>query len=179
MLAKIGIAVIAVLLCAAGFVALQPAAYRVSRSTQIAAPPATVHALINDFHHWDGWSPWAKLDPNMKTTYSGNPAGVGAVYHWSSTSDEVGEGRMTITESTPEKHVALNLEFIKPFQSNAVTNFHIQPAGTGSSVDWVMTGESDFMSKAVMLAMGGMDKAIGADFEKGLAQMKALAEKRQ
>jgi len=157
---------------------MQPAAYKVTRTTQIAAPPAAVHGLINDFHQWDQWSPWAKLDPNMKANYSGAPSGTGAVYHWVSESDEVGEGRMTITESVPAEKVVIKLEFIKPFASVADTVFTVKPSGDGSAVDWTMSGESDFVSKAFMMAMGGMDKAIGPDFEKGLAQMKAAAEKK-
>lgn len=178
MLAKIGLAVLAVVLLAAGFIAMQPAAYQVTRSTEIAAPPAEVHALINDFHKWDEWSPWAKLDPNMKTTYSGASAGVGAVYHWESKNDDVGEGRMTITESVPAELVAINLEFIKPFEDTSLTKFAITPAPGGSNVSWTMSGNQNFVSKAVMLAMGGMDKAVGGDFEKGLRQMKAAAEKK-
>jgi hypothetical protein len=178
MLTRIGLAVLAIVICALGIVALQPAAYRVVRSTQIAASPAEVYSLINDFHKWDGWSPWAKLDPNMKVTYSGPPAGTGSSYHWSSPKDDVGEGRMTIIQSAPVERVNINLEFLKPFASTALTEFTVRPAPGGSTVEWAMGGENNFVAKGFMLAMGGMDKVVGADFEKGLAQMKALAEKR-
>lgn len=178
MFKTIGLLVIAVLVCAAGFVAIQPSAYTVTRSVEIFASPAEVHALVNDFHKWDAWSPWAKLDPTMKTTYSGSPAGTGAVYQWASSQDDVGEGQMTITESIPEKLIAIRLEFMKPFASIAATRFSITPSAAGSRIEWAMSGENDFVTKGVMLAMGGMDKAVGADFEKGLAQMKALAEKK-
>lgn len=175
---KIGIGLLGVIAALLGVVAIQPAAYKVVRTAQIAAPPAEVHALINDFHKWDGWSPWAKLDPNMKTDYSGAPAGTGASYHWVSTQDNVGEGRMTIAQSVPAEKVIVNLEFIKPFASKSLAEFTISPAAGGSTVEWAMTGEHDFMAKGFMMAMGGMDKVVGADFEKGLAQMKALAEKK-
>ena len=178
MLEKIGIAVLVVIVAVLGIVAIQPSAYKVVRTAQIAAPPAEVHALINDFHKWEGWSPWAKLDPNMKTTYSGSPAGTGASYHWVSADDNVGEGRMTITQSVPAEKVVINLEFIKPFASTSLTEFTVAPAPGGSTVQWAMSGENDFVSKGFMLAMGGMDKVVGGDFEKGLAQMKALAEKK-
>lgn len=177
MLAKIGLAVLSILILAAGFIAMQPAAYTLSRSTQISAPPAEVYALINDFHRWEDWSPWAKLDPAMKTTYSGPAAGAGSVYHWESNKDDVGEGRMTILETVPAERVVINLEFIKPFADTAHTEFRIRPDSGGSTVDWIMSGNHNFMTKAVMFAMGGMDKAVGPDFEKGLAQMKVAAEK--
>ncbi|MBL8242446.1 MAG: SRPBCC family protein [Bryobacterales bacterium] len=181
MLTRIGLIAVAAVLALAGVVALQPATYSVSRTAKISAAPAEIFALVNDFHKWDGWSPWAKLDPNMKTHYSGSPAGTGAVYHWESAQDDVGEGRMTITESVPDKQVLIRLEFIKPFASVANTRFSMQPAAgetSATTIEWTMSGENDFITKGFMLAMGGMDKAVGGDFEKGLAQMKALAEKK-
>src|SRR5690242_2693728 len=75
-------------------VAMQPAHYQVERSAIINAPATVVFAQVNDFHKWEAWSPWAKMDPSMKTTYSGAPAGNGAVYSWAGNKD-VGEGRMT------------------------------------------------------------------------------------
>ncbi|HEU0122177.1 MAG TPA: SRPBCC family protein [Bryobacteraceae bacterium] len=177
MLVKVGIVIVGVLACLAGFIAMQPDTYRVSRTAEIAAPPDAVFALINDFHNWENWSPWAKLDPNMKTTYSGPSSGAGASYHWVG-DDKVGEGRMTIASSQPASHIRIKLEFIKPFASNALTDFTVTPSGPGSKVEWTMTGESNFLSKGFGLVMGGMDKAIGPDFEKGLVQMKAVAEKK-
>jgi carbon monoxide dehydrogenase subunit G len=177
MLKKILLIAAGLLVVLAGVIALQPGTYKVARSADIAAPPADVFGLINDFHKWDAWSPWAKIDPAMKTSFSGAPAGPGASYYWVG-NDDVGEGRMTITDSQPPQHVRINLEFLKPFASNAVTDFTVTPSGAGSRVEWGMTGESNFMSKGFGLVMGGMDKMIGPDFEKGLAQMKALAEKK-
>lgn len=141
----------------------------------MAAPPAQVFALINDFHSWNQWSPWAKIDPAMKATYEGSPSGPGAIYKWVGNS-EVGEGVMTILESQPNERVKIKLEFLKPFASTNTTEFTIKPAGNQTAVEWTMEGNSDFMSKTYSLVAGGMDKAIGPDFEKGLTQMKAAAE---
>ena len=174
---KIGIAVAVILAALAGVIALQPDTYQVARTADIAAPPDAVFALINDFHKWDGWSPWAKLDPAMKTTYSGAEAGTGASYYWIG-NDQVGEGRMTIMASQPSQAVKIKLEFLKPFASSAINDFSVTPGGAGTKVEWAMAGEHNFMSKAMCLVMGGMDKMIGPDFEKGLAQLKTLAEKR-
>ena len=94
MLKKLGIVaglLVALLVILAVIVAVQPADFSVQRSTTIAAPPATVFGLVNDFHQWDKWSPWAKLDPAMKTTFEGPASGEGAIYTWSGNSD-VGEG---------------------------------------------------------------------------------------
>ena len=175
MLKTILIALVIVVAGLAVVIALQPATFRVTRTATIAAAPADVFALVNDFHNWDAWSPWAKLDPAMKTSYAGSPSGQGAVYSWVGNSD-VGEGSMTITDSQPASRVNIRLEFIKPFASVADNLFEFAPAAAGTTVTWTMSGDNNFLSKAFCLFTGGMDGMIGPDFEKGLAQMKAVAE---
>ena len=162
-----------ILVALVGVIATQPGAYKVTRTTTIAAAPEAVFSLINDFHQWEGWSPWAKLDPSM-TTYSGSPAGTGAQYYWLG-NDQVGEGRMTITGSEPPQVVKINLQFIKPFESDSITTFTLTPDGAGTRVEWAMEGQSNFLTKAFTL-FSSMDSAVGPDFERGLSQMKQLAE---
>lgn len=161
------------------YVAQQPSGYRVVRTATLVAPAPQVYGLINDFHQWDAWSPWAKLDPSMKTTFEGPSSGPGSVYFWSGDS-KVGEGRMTILESVPNEVVRIKLEFLKPFASTNTAVFSLkQDAAANTAVEWVMTGEQNFLMRTIGTFMGGMDKMIGPDFEKGLAQMKAAAESRR
>lgn len=155
-------------------VATRPDTYSVSRSLEMAAPPSVVFAQVNDFHRWDAWSPWAKLDPNQKTTFGGAEAGPGATYAWEG-NDDVGAGKMTIADSTADAKVKINLEFLRPFPSSSDTTFTFEPAGAGTKATWTMEGRNNFMSKAFGLFMS-MDSMIGKDFEKGLAQMKTVAE---
>jgi uncharacterized protein YndB with AHSA1/START domain len=168
----IGLAVIIAILVVV--IAMQPADFKIERSTTIKAPPASVFALVNDFHKWEVWSPWAKLDPNMKATYEGPAAGPGAKYSWVGDS-KVGEGRMTIEDSRPPELVKIRLEFLKPFAATSDTEFNFKPEGNGTKVTWTMSGKNGFMPKAFGLFMN-MDKMVGGDFEKGLAQMKFAAE---
>src|SRR5215813_7238070 len=169
------VAIIVVLIAVfAVVVALQPSHYQVERSATMAAPPAAVFAQVNDFHKWEAWSPWAKIDPNMKQTYEGAPAGTGAIYSWAGNND-VGEGRMTITDSRPSELIKIKLEFIKSFAAVNATDFTFTPQGNQTAVKWTMSGEKNFLMKAFML-FGNMDKMVGDDFEKGLRQMKAVAE---
>jgi uncharacterized protein YndB with AHSA1/START domain len=155
-------------------IALQPAAFRIERSTTIAAPPSDVFARINDLHQMQDWSPWAKLDPDCKLTFSGPQAGTGCSYIWSGNS-KVGEGTMTIIESRPSELVHARIDFRKPFSATNVAEFAIQPTGEGTRVTWSMTGRKNFIMKGFGLFMD-MDKAIGKDFEKGLSQLKTLSE---
>ena len=168
----IGLAIVILLLVVV--IALQPSTYRVERSATMNAPAPAVFAQVNDFHKWNAWSPWAKLDPAMKQTFEGAPAGTGVVYTWAGNSD-VGEGRMTINESRPSDLVKIKLEFLKPFAANSDTTFTFQPEGNQTKVTWTMVGDKNFIAKAFGLVMN-MDKMIGADFEKGLAQMKSVVE---
>ena len=155
-------------------VAMQPADFSVTRSATIAAPPATVFPLVNNFHTWEQWSPWAQIDPAMKTTYEGPESGVGAVYSWVGNS-EVGEGRMAITESIANEKILIDLEFKAPFEATNVTEFNFAPEGEGTKVTWTMTGTNNFIGKAFGLLMD-MDAMVGTSFEQGLADMKAAAE---
>jgi len=155
-------------------IAMQPSDFRVVRSTSIKAPAATVFEQVNDFHKWDAWSPWAKLDPAMKKSHEGAPAGVGAMYSWSG-NDQVGEGRMTLTESRPSEMIRIKLEFLKPFAATNTAEFDFKADGNQTVVTWSMFGTNNVMAKAFGLLMN-MDKVVGSDFENGLAQLKAVAE---
>ncbi|HEV7707120.1 MAG TPA: SRPBCC family protein, partial [Asanoa sp.] len=69
--------------------------YTVSRSIDIAAPPARIYPKIADFHNWTQWSPWEDMDPDIKREYSGAESGLGAAYAWSGNT-KAGKGRMEI-----------------------------------------------------------------------------------
>lgn len=155
-------------------VAMQPAEFSVQRSTTIAAPPATVFALVNDFHQWEKWSPWAKMDPEMKTTYEGSESGAGAIYTWIGNS-QVGEGKMTILESRAPEQVGIQLEFLAPMKATNTAEFNFKPEGDGTTVTWSMAGRNNFIGKAFCMFMD-MDAMVGGDFEKGLTAIKAVAE---
>jgi uncharacterized protein YndB with AHSA1/START domain len=174
MLLKILIPVAVIVLGFLVVVAMQPADFRVTRTATIAAPAAAVFAQVNDFHNWQAWSPWEKMDPAMKRTYEGAPVGRGAIYAWVG-NKEVGEGRMTVTESRPNELIRIKLEFVKPFRATNVAEFSFEPRGDQTAVTWTMTGEKNFLTKAIHLFMN-IDTMVGGSFETGLAQMKALVE---
>jgi len=174
MLKRILIALAVIVIAFLGVVAMQPSEFRVTRTATIAAPAPVVFAQVNDFHNWEAWNPWAKLDPAMKQTYEGAPAGTGAMYTWAGNS-QVGEGRMTLTESRPNDLIRVRLEFVKPFKATNVAEFRFRLEGDRTAVTWSMTGRNNFMAKALHLVMN-MDRMVGGQFEKGLAQMKAVVE---
>ncbi len=171
------IAVVVVVLIAAllVFAATKPDTLRVQRATSIKAPPEKIFALINDFNSWGAWSPYEKKDPAMKRTRSGAASGKGAVYAWEGNS-EVGAGRMEIAESTPPSKVTIKLDFVKPFEAHNIVDFTLAPKGDATNVTWDMRGPAPFISKLIQVFFN-MDTMIGKDFETGLANLKAIAEK--
>ncbi len=172
MIILVALAVIAVLFLV--IASLQSPEFRVIRSATVSAPPAVVFAEVNDFHRWEAWNPWGKIDPAMKQSYEGPPAGPGAVYSWDGNS-KVGAGRMTLTENRVPELIRIRLEFLKPFATTNTAEFVFKPEGDRTVVTWDMVGKKNFFSKAMGMVMN-MDKMVGGQFEKGLADLKALSE---
>ena len=159
-----------------GYAATRPSNFEVRRGTTIQAPPETIFPLLEDFHQWDAWSPWEKLDPALQRDFSGAPSGPGAVYGWQGNS-KVGQGRMEVLGTAPPSRVTIRLDFIKPFEAHNITDFVLEPNGDATRLTWTMRGVSPFITKLMGIFVS-MDRMIGKDFEAGLANLKALAEDR-
>lgn len=175
MFKTLSIVVLALIAALLAYAALRPDHFEVRRAISIQAPPDKIFALIDDFHQWSAWSPWEKMDPAMKRTHSGAAAGKGAAYAWEGNS-KVGQGRMEIIESTPPSRVAIQLDFVKPFEGHNVAEFTLVPQGDATQLSWVMRGPSPYVAR-LMGIFFNMDQMIGKDFEAGLAKLKADAEK--
>ena len=150
------------------------AGYTITRSVEVAAEPTTVHALVDDFHEWTKWSPWEDVDPALTRTYSGSDRGVGAHYFWSG-NRKAGQGSMEIVSSTPHA-IRVKLVFEKPWKAENPVEFRFAPSGAGTRVTWTMSGQNTGMA-AVFAKVVNMDKMLGKDFDRGLARLKAVAEK--
>ena len=174
MLIKILLALAVLLAAFLVYVAFRPGDFHVERSTTVSAPPAQVFTQVNDLHNYQVWNPFGKADPAMKVTFEGPQAGPDAVLIWSGNS-QVGAGRMTIVETRPNERVKIRLDFLKPFPSTANAEFTMTPETNGTRVTWSMSGTNTFIPKMIGVFLN-MDKMIGAEFEKGLAEMKAITE---
>ena len=160
----------------AGYVALQPDNFRIERRMTVDAAPQEVFAQVNDFHKWDDWSPWAKLDPDATVAFEGPRAGQGAVFKWAG-NDKIGQGTMTLVANKPGEFVRIDVEIVKPFEGKSTSEFTFRPQGERTQVTWASYGPMDYLSKAMCLIMS-MEKVLGPDMEKGLVRMKAVAEGR-
>lgn len=185
----------------AAFIIMQPNRFTITRSAVIDAPPSAVFQQINNLRNWDGWSPWARLDPNATTSFDGPAAGPGAAFEWSG-NKEIGVGRMSIVESVPDQSVILRLDMQKPFAASNDVVFTLTPEvaetadapdaggwgwvlnifGIGpkpaqkTRVEWSMTGDSGLVGKVMNLLMNP-DKMVGRRFEEGLANLAAVLAK--
>ena len=168
------IVVLAVVLLLLVVIALRPSEFSVTRSGAVAAPSDAVFEQVNDLHNWEAWSPWAKLDPAAKNTYEGPPAGVGASFAWAG-NHNIGEGRMTITESRPYELVRFKLDFLKPFKGTNTAEFALKSEGDQTQVTWSMSGHNSFFAKAIGLFIN-CDGMIGKQFEKGLEQLNLVTQ---
>jgi uncharacterized protein YndB with AHSA1/START domain len=167
--------IIAVLIAALfTFIASRPNTFRVERSVHINASAERIFPLINDFQEWPKWSPYEKMDPAMKRTYSGAERGQGAIYAWEGNA-RAGSGRMEILEAAPSSLVRIQLDFTKPFVAHNTAEFALRPTGSGTTVTWAMYGPQAFMNKAMSLVMS-MDSLVGGQFDEGLANLKRVSE---
>lgn len=173
MLMIIGVVVV-VIVALLAFATTRPDRFKVERTTLIKASPAVTFALIDDFHQWHRWSPYEARDPAMAREFRGADRGEGAVYAWDG-NRKSGQGRMEITQSVPSSKLAIQLDFIRPFEGHNMAEFTLVPRDNGTEVRWEMYGPSTYMAK-VMGIFFNMDRMIGNDFEIGLASLKREAE---
>lgn len=174
-LAIIGVVVVVAIAGVLLYAATKLDSFRVQRTVLINAPSDKVFPLINDVKAFTAWSPFDKKDPAMKRTFGAVTAGKGATYAWEGNKD-VGQGSMEIVESGPRK-VLIKLDIVKPFEAHNMAEFLLEPKGDSTSVTWAVYGPSPYVSK-VMGTFMNIDDMIGRDFEKGLADLKAAAEKK-
>ena len=177
MLKTVSIVVVLLVIGVLIFAATRPDTFRITRATIIKAPPEQVFPLVNDFKRWGAWSPWEKKDPNMKRSFGGAPQGKGATYAWEGDGN-VGQGRMEIVDATAPSKVAIQLDFFRPFEAHNQVLFTVLPKGEATEVVWDMQGPANYVSKLIGVFIN-MDRMVGSNFEFGLANLRAVAEKQR
>ena len=150
-----------------------PPTFQVSRSVTVNAPPDKLYALVADPRAWAQWSVWNQRDPAMKIEYSGPQSGVGATWAWQSASE--GDGKMSFTVAEPGKRVGFDLYF-PDFGTTSKGELVFTPEGNGTRITWTMNGDMGSNPLYRWIALFG-DRMVGPDFEAGLANLKAVAEK--
>lgn len=174
MIIQILILLAVIIVAVIAFASTKPNTFRVERTTNIKASPDKISPFITNLHNWAMWSPYEKLDLEMKKTYSGADMGKGAIYEYDGNS-KVGAGRMEILDVQPNK-IIIQLDFIRPMKTRNTAEFLLDASSDSMNVTWAMNGPMNLMSK-VMCMFVSMDSLVGKDFETGLQNLKSLAEK--
>lgn len=174
MFKTIALGILVVVLVFLGYVAMQPADYKVERSIDINAPADVVFSHIADFNRWSAWNPWQKMEPSQSVTVAGEPGQAGHSHAWKG--EKTGAGKMTIQQIRVNRQVDILLEFTEPMQSQASTALVVTPAGEGVTVTWAMAGENDFMGKFFDVLMD-VEAMVGESYEQGLSDLKTIAER--
>lgn len=175
MLKKILFTVSALLALLLLYAAVQPDTFRVERRILVQAPPERIWEELVDFRRWQGWSPWERMDPQMKRSYGTPAAGRGATYAWEGNA-QVGQGRMAIVEANAPVRLVVKLDFLQPFEAHNTAEFTLMPQAGATEVTWAMHGPNTYFGKLMQIFVD-MDRMVGQDFEAGLANLKAAAER--
>ncbi|MEQ8350916.1 MAG: SRPBCC family protein [Leptospiraceae bacterium] len=149
-----------------------PAEYSASRSIEIQKPVDQVFPLVNSLKEQQKWSPWRETDPNMEINWSDKTVGEGANYSWKG--PKSGTGSMEIVESVENQSIDTALDFQE--QGQAMANWTFEPISEDSvKVTWAFSGDSGWNLMGRFFGLF-MDSLIGPDFERGLSNLKKLAE---
>lgn len=154
-------------------VATRPAQFHVERTRTMAAPAQAVFEQVNNHRKFVAWNPFMKVDPNVKSTFSGPDSGVGAVCAWEGNRD-IGAGACTIVESRPGELVRCRMDWKRPMEGTATVDFTFKPVGDKTEVTWAMYGKNGFMGKAMSLVFD-CERMVGPQFEQGLSNLETAA----
>ena len=150
-----------------------PSQFEVQRAIDIDAPPEKVYDYVVDTRQWKSWTAWNRRDPDMRIVYSGPPFGMGAKWSWESKTE--GRGSMEFTRVEPNRRVEYRLLFPE-FNMTSTGALILEPVGKGTRITWTNVGDTGNNPLKHYLS-ATMDRMVGPDFEQGLANLKALAEK--
>ena len=167
----IGLGLLVAVLAAAAYAL--PRVVTVERSIVIESEASAIFPYLNSLQQGAEWSPWLGKDPEAQLTYSGPSEGVGNTLAWASDHPQVGNGVEVITESIENQRVVSDLDFGD--MGTAIARFDLEEVGGGTQITWGL--DADMGNNPIGRWMGlMMDKWVGADYEQGLTNLKAVVE---
>jgi len=172
--AKIAISIVALLVIFLGYVSTRESKFNYVRSGVIKAPAEKIYPYISDFKLGGEWSPYEKVDPNMKKTYEGTPGQPGHKMSFQGNKD-AGSGRIEILNAVPNESVELKLTMTEPFQAENIVIYKLTQEGSGTRFSWSMSGDGGFMTKLISVFID-CEKMIAGQFDQGISNLKTLVE---
>ena len=149
-----------------------PSKIHIERSLTMKAPVESIFKQVNVVKNWEKWSPWRKMDPEMKVTYYDIAEGLGASYSW--VGEKSGEGLITFSEVKNNELIITDLDF--KGEGKATGGFRFEPAAEGTKVTWYFDSEvgmNPFMRLFWKMGIGMMEDS----FDQGLKAMSDEADK--
>lgn len=174
MLKKIGLSLGIILIVFLGYVSTRPSFFRYERSGVINAPADKIFPYLSDFKLGGEWSPYEKVDPNLKRNFIGSGTEVGSVMEFEGNS-EAGSGRLEMLKIVPNQAVDIKLIMTQPMHVENLIQYSLIPEAEGTRFTWVMSGDGGFMSKLIGVLVD-CEKMVGGQFEQGITNLKALVE---
>jgi len=154
---------------------VEPKNITIQRSIVIDAPKEAISEQIIKFKNWPHWSPWYQMDSTMKLTYYGEDGQLGSGFHWEGDKNKTGTGDMKNIGTKPGE-IDYQIITTVPWENSSPGTFKLTDTGTGQTkLSWDITMHFSFPMNAMLMFMK-MDKLLGSDFEKGLANLKKYVE---
>ena len=168
----IGIIIVVLILIVVGYGLSLSGEAQMERSTVINAPIEKVFNSVNTFANVPEWSPWIKMDPEVKIEFSGPENGKGAKYSWDSQNPELGQGTQEILESREGNYVKTQMVFAIPGEYYA--EYILEPTEGGTKLTWTYDGRVDGLFWKIL--MSNAEAQLGPMYEQGLADLKNYIE---
>lgn len=174
MLLKIGAIVAIILVVFLGYVATREGKFHYERSGVIAAPPEKIFPYISNLKNGEKWSPYEKVDPNMKKTFTGNDGEVGSTMEFAGNQD-AGAGKIEILKIVPNQSVEMKLTMTSPIHAENLVEYKLTPEGNGTRFTWSMSGDGGFMGKLINVFID-CEKMVAGQFSEGIQNLKTYIE---
>jgi len=163
-----------IIIAGAIYIATLNSSYDIARTKVIKAPIQVVYNNVNDYKNWPEWSPWIEKDSSATLNFADKTSGEGGSYSWNG--EILGEGSIETTTTKTNENINQKITFIKPWESQSDIYWNFKSVEGGTEVVWGMKGELDFMSRAFMTFTGGIEKEVGANYERGLFKLDSVLQ---
>ena len=148
-----------------------PTDYEVMTTINIEKPKEDVYSYLSYVKNQNKFGPWAKMDPDMKQTFTGIDGTLGFVSRWESDHPHVGIGEQEITGLHPGERIDFALRFETPNEAFATAYFTTEAIdSTQTKVVWGCAGTIDYPWNILLLT--GMQKEMEQQFQEGLQNLK-------
>ena len=164
----------AVLSLAIGGTSILPGRTVVGCQITIMAPGHKVFAIVGNLKRFHEFSPWAEDDVGLHYAFAGPESGIGQRMSWTADNPDFGSGSQAMIDYRANQHLAMIVN--SQGWRDALVSIDLEPAKDGTTVKWLFKSQKlDPVERS--LAFLSYQRQACSDCERGLAKLKAIAEK--